>query len=134
MPTSASILKASWYVGLGAPGLEDIFTWPPYSCSDLGALYWVYTSRQPFGSLCSSSEQFCCTPATSRWSLWKAPGGTRGQNAITSFPSHLHWLHRSAEFIANEGIFPLCFALQPFKLLASCRSVMHDHHVWLTFK
>ncbi len=82
--------KASWYVGVKAPGLADIFTWPPYSCSDPGALCWVYTSRQPPGSFCSSSERFCCTLAASRWSLWTVPEGTKRQAVITSFLSYLH--------------------------------------------
>ncbi len=125
---------------LEAPDLEDNFTWPPYSCSDLEALYWVYTNRQPLGSLCSSSEQFCCTPAASRWSLWTAPGGTRRQDVIRNTLSYLRWLHRSAEFgscltkACHKAVFSLYYELQTFKLLASCHNFMHDQHVWLTFK
>lgn len=74
--------------GSSAPGLEDTFTWPPYSFSDLGALCWVCTSRRPLGSLCSSSGQSCCTPAASRWSLWTAPGGTRWRNVIGNILSY----------------------------------------------
>lgn len=100
-------LKASWSVGLRAPGLEDILTWPPYSCSDLAALYWVCTSRRPFGWLCSSSEQFYCTLAASRWSLWKVPEGTRRQNVTTSILSAPDGLCRSEELRVNSGIFLL---------------------------
>lgn len=123
-----------------APDPEDIFTWPPYSCSDLGAPYWVCTSRRPLGSLCSSSEQFCCTPAASRWSPWTAPGGTRRQDVIRNGLSYLICLHRSAEFglrltkPCHKPIFSLCYVPQTFKLWASCHRSTHDQHVWLTFK
>lgn len=87
------ILEASLYCP------EEVFTWSPYSCSDLAALCWVHTSRQPLGSFCSSSEQFCCTLAAFRWSLWTAPGGTRRQDVITNVLSYLHQFHRSAESV-----------------------------------
>lgn len=115
---------------LKAAGLDYIFTWPPYSCSDLGALYWVYTSRQPLGSLCSSSEQFCCTPAASRWSLWTAPGGSRRQDGITIILSYLHRLHRSAGLCltkaCHKAISSLCYVAEDFQTLG----LSIQFHAW----
>lgn len=115
-------------------GLEDIFTWPPYSFSDLGALCWVCTSRRPLGSLCSSSGQSCCTPAASRWSPWTAPGGTRRGDVIGNILSY-HTCAGSTglqEFVLQ--FYSSVVAPPAFKLLASRHSFMHDHRAWLTFK
>lgn len=114
------------------PGLDDILTWPPWSCWDLGALYWVCTNRQPFGSLGNSSEQFCCTLEASRWSLWKVPTGTAGQDTITSIPSYLHWICWIHGVVRRSRYLLLHCSLSIWWRPAI--RVMHNHHVWLTFK
>lgn len=95
-------LEALWCEGTRAAGLLFFLlfflTWPPYSCSDPGALCWVCTSRRPPGSFCSSSERFCCRPAASRWSLWTAPGGRRRRRQDVNGLSHLRKLHRGVSF------------------------------------